>query len=281
MLAVMEKETQYALITGASKGLGYELARALARRNINLLLVALPGEDLAGKSKIIKNDYGVSVFWFECDLTREKELNDLVLWVKENYTINMLINNAGMGCTTKFSQTSRQEIDQILLLNIRSVALLTHGLLPLLANQHQSYILNIASLAAFLPMPYKSVYPASKAFVYSFSRGLCAELKDTNVFVSVAHPGGMATNPDVCRRISKADWFTRATILSIEKTAEICVRGLLKKQPLIIPGAMNKMVWLLTRLSPVSLQLRYLRSDFRKEITSTQKSDIIFTKEKS
>ncbi len=259
----MRNNVKYALVTGASHGLGKELAKALARRKHNLILVSLPGENLQGIANALSDEYDVLVRWYECDLTLKQEIDNLIRWVSLHFSVNILINNAGVGCAARFMELSAEQTDRILMLNMRSVVLLTHGLLPLLMKQPQAFILNIASLASFLPMPFKSIYPASKAFIYSFSRGLYAELKGSNVLVGVAHPGGMATNFEVSRRIREAGSLTRATILSVEQTAEICIRRLLKKHPFIIPGFLNKFVWLATRIIPVRIILSYLKNNFQ------------------
>jgi uncharacterized protein len=267
----MKTSAEYDLITGASKGLGREMAKVLAKRNHNLILVSLPGEGLYEFGQLIKMEMGIDVKCYECDLTQKNEIENLVNWIKEHFEINILINNAGIGCTQEFLNLSYLETDRMLLLNIRTVVLLTHGLLPILKRQKQAYILNIASMASFSPMPFKGIYPASKAFVYSFSRGLYGELKGSNVFVSVAHPGGMATNPEVCERINGYNRIIRSTILSPEQTAEICIRQLLKKDSLIIPGIMNKISWLVQRIIPVWLQLMIFRITIRRVIGTSSR----------
>jgi uncharacterized protein len=264
----MKTSAEYALITGASKGLGMEMAKALAKRKHNLILVSLPGEGLLEFGQLLKIETAVDVRCYECDLTQEHETEYLVDWVKENFDVDILINNAGMGCTKEFLNLTPTQTDRMLLLNVRALVLITQGLLPLLKRQKQSFILNIASMASFSPMPFKGIYPASKAFVYSFSRGLYEELKETNVFVSVAHPGGMATNPEVCDRINSYNRIIRSTILSPRQTAEICIRQLLKKDSLIIPGIMNKISWLVLRIIPVWLRLIIFRITIRKVIST-------------
>lgn len=264
----METKNNYSLITGASKGLGMEMAKALAKRKHNLILVSLPGEGLYEFGQLIKMQMDVDVKCYECDLTCENETEYLVEWINSRFEVNILINNAGIGCTQEFLNLSHSETDRMLLLNIRTLVLLTHGLLPILKRQQQAFILNIASMASFSPMPFKGIYPASKAFVYSFSRGLYAELNDSNVFVSVAHPGGMATNPEVSERINGYNRIIRSTILSPGQTAEICIRQLLKKDSLIIPGFMNKISWVVLRIIPVWLQLIIFRITIRKVIST-------------
>ncbi|NCB09751.1 MAG: SDR family NAD(P)-dependent oxidoreductase, partial [Bacteroidia bacterium] len=186
---------KYTLITGASAGLGMELAKVCAGMGKNLILTSLPGGELASFGQKLSLEYGISVQTFETNLTHAGSVEELVKKVRL-YHIDILINNAGIGGTKKFLEASPDYIDQIVLLNMRVLVLLTRLLLPVLKQQEEAYILNIASMASFGPMPYKTVYPASKAFVYSFSRGLGAELKGTGVHVSVAHPGGMRTNPE-------------------------------------------------------------------------------------
>ncbi|MFA8451293.1 MAG: SDR family NAD(P)-dependent oxidoreductase [Bacteroidales bacterium] len=266
----MEKEV-YTLISGASMGLGKELARECALRKMNLILVALPGEEIELFGTQLQRDYKIKVDCFEVNLTIDAQINHLIKVLNEEYNINILINNAGVGGSNAFNQASREYIDNIMLLNIRATVLLTHSLLDNLKQHSRAHILNIASMASFSPMPFKTVYPASKAFVYSFSRGLYSELKDSGVFVSVAHPGGMATNPQVSERIRRHNRLVRSTILSVEETAQICIRQLLKGDSLIIPGAMNKVSYLCLKILPTWLQLNFFRKSIVKEIT-TQKS---------
>ena len=154
---------------------------------------------------------------------------------------------------------------------MRALVLLTRLLLPVLKRRKKSFILNIASMASFGPMPFKTVYPASKAFVYSFSRGLGAELKGTGVSVSVAHPGGMKTNPEVTRRIENHSRIIQATTLSVEKVAKICIRQTLKNDEIIIPGIMNKISWLVLKIIPVWLRLIIMRSSLQNELQNSGK----------
>ncbi len=268
----MRSNSEYAVVTGASKGLGKEMAKALARRGYNLVLVALPNEKLAEAARDLASENGIDVKYYECDLTLTDEAYKLIDWIKGNFAVSVLINNAGFGCTRKFLDLPNGLTDQMVLLNVRATVLLTYGLLPLLEKQKQAFILNIASLASFSPMPFKSIYPASKAFVYSFSRGLNAEYMGTNVSVSVAHPGGLPTNADVRKRIASYNGFIKSTILSVESTAEICIRQMLRKRSLIIPGFMNKIYWLFLKIAPVWVRMHYFRFTLRKEIKPPSKT---------
>jgi len=262
----MKTQNKYTIISGASLGLGKALATECAQRRMNLILIALPNEGLGEFAKKLQEKYKIETKCYEIDLTSRNQLNRTIEDINKNYKINILINNAGMGGSMLFEQVSQEYMDNLMSLNMRSLVILTHQLLRNLKTNTPSYILNIASLASFGPMPFKTVYPASKAFVYSLSRGLYTEFKGTGVYVSVAHPGGMATNELVSQRINQHHPIIKSTILSPEKTAQICIHQLLKKDALIIPGFMNKISYLFLKFCPVWLKLIIFRSSIQKEI---------------
>lgn len=264
------KSRKFTLITGASSGLGKELAHECAKRGRNLVLTALPNEQINILGNKLSSAYGVEIATFETDFTKENSVFNLSSSIKNNFEIDMLINNAGMGGTRSFIDASPEYIDHIVLLNMRALVLLTRLLLPTLKKNKQAFILNIASMASFGPMPFKTVYPASKAFVYSFSRGLGSELKGSGISVSVAHPGGMKTNAEVTRRIEKHGKLIQATTLSSKKVAHICIRQTLKCDEIIIPGFMNKLCWLILKLVPVWLKLKIMRTSLKKELRIQQ-----------
>lgn len=262
---------KYTLITGSSRGLGKKLAEECARRKMNLILTSLPNEQIKETGKKLAKKYGIAVKTYEADLTNSGEIRELVADISKNYEVEALINNAGVGGAEPFLETTPENIEQILLLNIHAVVLITRLLLPELKKQKRAYILNIASMASFSPMPYKTVYPASKAFVYSFSRGLGAELKNTGVSVSVAHPGGMRTNAKVTNSIENQNRIIRSTALSVEKVAQICIHGMLRRKKIIIPGVMNKVSWIFLHVTPPWFRLMIMRATIRKEINQQKK----------
>ncbi|MGS2764334.1 SDR family NAD(P)-dependent oxidoreductase [Sinomicrobium sp. M5D2P9] len=261
----MRYPNTFTVITGASQGLGKALAEVCARQGRNLILISLPGERIHHTARELIQQHAIEVICHETDLTKEDNISKTVASIRK-HNINILINNAGIGGTKKFMDADLAYIDSILLLNMRSLVLLTHQLLPVLKKQKQSYILNISSLAAFSPMPYKTVYPATKAFVYSFSRGLHAELKQSNIHVAVAHPGGMATNGDTTKRINSHGRFIRFSILSAEVTAAICMEKLLQRESIIIPGKMNRFSSILQKIMPVDFQLRIFSTKLQREL---------------
>src|SRR5690606_26577221 len=195
-------EKAYALITGASQGLGKAFALELARRKVNLILVSLPGEELSVIAAQV-TELGMEAHCYETDLTQKDNIIALAKWVNEHFSLHILINNAGCGGTQNFRDVSIDYLDRIIQLNVKATSLLTHQLLPNLIQQKEAYVLNVGSVAAYSPIGYKTVYPASKAFVHNFTRGLYQEFADSNVFFSVVNPGPMMTNQDSTVRLRR------------------------------------------------------------------------------
>lgn len=261
----MSIEKTYAVLTGASQGYGKAIAYELARRNINLILVALPGEGLDKLSREL-SAFSIEAIHYEVDLTDKQALLEFTTWVNARYTVNMLINNAGIGGTKHILDSHVDYIDNIIKLNITATSLLIHQLLPnLLAYEGRSYILNVSSMASFSPIAYKTVYPASKRFIHDFSRGLHQELKGSNVFVSVVHPGPMKTNDDVSRRIVKQGILGKVGLLSPEEAARLTMQQLFRQQSSIILGWFNTINWVLMSILPVWIKMPLISRPFRKQ----------------
>lgn len=256
-------EEKFAVVTGASKGLGKAFAEELAKKGNNLLLISLPKEGLPDLCKQIETKFQVKVKFYETDLSKKENLVMVCDWINENFKINMLINNAGIGGTRKFDEVPTSYIEDIIGINVLATSILTHRLLPNLKLSKQAYILNVSSLAGYSPIGYKTVYPASKAFVYSFSRGLYQELKGSNICVSVISPGPMKTNGNTTKRIEKQGFFARVTLLNPEKVARYCIKNLEKKKPVIM---MNRFSWLVLKIVPTRISLSIITGRFKKEL---------------
>ena len=187
------------LITGASSGIGCELAKVYAKNNYDLVLVARRIERLKQlKSEIKKSNPKIQVKVIEIDLSKSKSPEDLFLLLKkENIKIDILINNAGMGVYGNFLELSQEEmkkIEKMLNLNMIAIVKLTKIFLNKMKTHKKGAILNVASTAAFQPGgPLMATYYASKSFVLSFSEGIRYELKDTGIKVSTLCPGPTIT----------------------------------------------------------------------------------------
>jgi len=259
------RSNTFTLITGASTGLGRELAFECASRHMNLILVSLPGEDLPQLCEKIRVDYQVAVYCYEIDLTRRNAPYELFGWISENFSVSIIINNAGMGGTMPFEQSPIQFIENVIQLNVRAVSILTRLLIPMLKQYKNAYILNVASMAALYPLPYKSVYPASKAFIYHLSRGLHEELRQDSIRVCVLNPGPIMTNSEVVSRIIKQGFIARMGLLPTRRIARIAISSMLKNKSVIIPGFFNKVYFLVVRLIPSYIMLPILSMRLRKE----------------
>jgi hypothetical protein len=245
------------------------MAIVCAQKGLNLLLVSLPYEGLSELGAFIHQNYGVKVHTYETDLTQEHNIHAFYHWVVkiQNLPISVLINNAGMGGSQHFYEASTQYVDNIILLNIRALTLLTKLFVPHLQTHAQAYILNVSSVAAFSPIPYKTVYPASKAYVYSFSLSLQEEFKDTSLKVSVLHPGAMATTSEIQSRIKQHGKWGQLSTLSTEQVAKEAIEAMLKGKRVIIPGLCNRLFSILLRTIPRSWKMPILSKIFIKEIT--------------
>ncbi|MFH1297186.1 MAG: SDR family NAD(P)-dependent oxidoreductase [Bacteroidota bacterium] len=241
----------YTLITGSSSGLGKEMAIECAEQGMNVILVALPGRNLDVLCELLEKEYGIIARYYEVDLSSRKAIIKLVEDLLKHYRINFLINNAGIGGTLPFDESTVDYIERIIQVNITAVSLLSRLLVSELLKHPESYILNVSSMAAFSPFPYKTIYPASKAFVSNFSRSLGQELKDTSVNVGVLHPGPILTNPDAIVRIIKQGANGRRGLLPARKLARIGITGVKRGKRVMIPGMGNIINWLMmTKLPP-------------------------------
>ena len=263
----------FALVTGGSRGLGREFVIELARKKINVLIVALPDDGLPGLCQFIRNNFSVECHYLEIDLTNHNSIEELVNWAS-GYRINMLINNAGMGGSREFVLAETEYLDSMIALNVRALTLITHKFLPELKSHKKSYILNVASMASFSPIGYKTIYPASKVFVLYFTRGLSQELKGTGVVVSVVHPGPMKTNRHVTKTIEKLGMFGKIGLLTPEYVASKSLNLLLKGRSLIILGWLNHLAWLVMKTVPLSIRLPLITNIIKKDVSGSKKQPI-------
>lgn len=257
-----QNSERYALVTGASRGLGKAIAIELARRGYPTILVSR-SDKVHETCEEIASRYHIPSVGFSADLTDPRSIADLAEQVNANYQVFMLVNNAGTGGSRRFVEASTQYLENILDLNTKATALLTHALLPNLLRQPQAYVLNIGSMAAHTPTGFKTVYPASKAFIHHFSLGLREELKDTSVSVSVCSPGAMATNEEVSARIERQGFLGRFTLKSVESIAQKCVRQTLRGKRHIV---INPVSYALSKMVPNAIKTPILTRIVKREL---------------
>ncbi len=249
-----------ALITGATSGIGLELAKVFAKNKHNLLLTGRNIEALKKLALQWEQDYGIEVRCCSVDLSVSDAPEQLCGVIDaEMYEVDILVNNAGFGLRGKFSSLPLS--DQLALLQVNIVALthLTRLLVPTMVEQKRGKILNVASVAGFLPGPLMATYYASKAYVLYFSLALSEELRGTGVTVTTLCPGPTPTRFGERAGIAHSHLFQNMASTTAEEVATIGYREMMKGKQLVIPGTMNKLVPPLIRCFPRSLILRVVK----------------------
>src|SRR5258705_4669998 len=242
----------YALIGGGSKGIGYAIAEALAKRKFNLVLIARHKDSLIAAKNKLESKYGVHVELIQFDLSKKEAAIEIAAWCTENnIPLKVLCNVAGFGGSKDYVSLPLDTLRYMVDLNVESCMALSLTLLPLLEKNAPSYILNVASMAGFAPIPIKNMYSATKSAVIFFSYGLRYQLKKKNISVSVLCPGPVYTKPEIKAETKRQlGWFGDQMAVSPEKVGEIAVRKTLHKKMVIIPGHLNKMVAFIIRVLP-------------------------------
>lgn len=257
----------YTLITGSSQGIGKAYAMEFAKRGHNVLLVALPEPILEETAKEIKEKFNVKVETLPINLAINEAPQQVYDWCKtNNYTINILVNNAGIAGTSVFDQAPLEYSDVRIMVNIRALVLLCRLFIPDLKQLPKAYILNTGSLSAYYSIPYKSVYAASKAFVVSFSKAIREELHDTSISLSVVNPNGVYTNAGTFARINSHGAIGKLVSISADDLAKITIEKMFKGKTVIIPKFANKILLFLQKLIPYKLKQAIIRKEFMKEV---------------
>jgi hypothetical protein len=240
-----------ALITGASSGIGLEFAKEHARRGGDLVLAARRRDKLEALKVELEAAHGVKVTLFDRDLGKTDAGEALVAEIEAaGLQIDILINNAGFGGHGKFHERAWADDKAMIELNVMTLAALTRLLLPGMVERRKGHVMNVASVAGFLPGPLQATYYATKAFVVTHSEALANELKGTGVTVTALCPG--ATESEFMERADLGD--TRlfvAGVVPASKVAKFGYDAMLAGKPLAIPGASNKfMARVLIPLTP-------------------------------
>lgn len=231
---------KFALITGASGGIGLCIARELAKRKNNLLLVARSTDKLKTICSELEKEFAIKADYLSVDLSNPLATQTVLEWLHtKSYAVDTLVNNAGYGLWGRVDATPADQLNNMMQLNMNAVVNMCHAMLPELKKQPKAYIMNIASTAAYQAVPTLATYAASKAFVVLFTRGLRRELKDSNISVTCVSPGATTTN--FIDRAGMEAMKERAEKFSMapEAVASIAVNGMLKGKAEVLPGFTN------------------------------------------
>lgn len=234
----MNLRDKWCLITGASSGIGAEFARQLAGRGASLILVARREERLDELARQLQETHGTQTRVLAVDLTQPDAVDRITAAVSD-LEVDLLINNAGFGHYGAFADMDPARIHNLLTLNILSLTAMTRCFVGPMIARRRGGIINVASTAAFQPLPWMSLYAASKAFVLHFSEGLWAETKKKGVVVQALCPG-----------FTKTEFFDQAKMpttvpfgtTTVEYVVERSLQALERKKQFVIPGWKNLLV---------------------------------------
>lgn len=258
----------HTLITGASSGIGKELAIECASRGMNVVLVALDTPELEQIASYLRNEYPVEVKFLGINLIEPGAVERVYQWVSDlNLSIDILINNAGIGNSGLFESNSLGEYLDIMDLNNRSMVELTYRLYQDLLKAEKGYILNVSSMEATLPLPYKAVYTGSKSFIYAFSLAIREELRNTRVGVTVLCPGPVLTNEEGHKRLqahkNKGKVLSKLMVAYPRPVAQQTIKAMLGGQAVVIPRTLPWTIVKLMKFAPTGVKMRILERIFR------------------
>lgn len=244
----------YALVTGASSGIGFECSKDLAKRGFNLILIARSKKKLVEMKHNIEKIYGVECVVVVSDLVQKGSVQKIVGYIeKEKLRVEIAILNAGFGDFKDFEQSLISTQLDMIQLNISSLVELTHALIPLMKNEQKSFMLHIASTAAFQPIPKMSVYAATKSFVLSFSQALREEVKK-EISITTLCPGPTKTQFANVAHMQEVSVFKDTSkLMSAKEVAKEGIEAMFSNKAIYVPGFQNKMGTLLGKMFPISV----------------------------
>ena len=251
-LKAQARAGDYALVAGGSKGIGYAIAEALAKRGYNLVLIARHVDSLQEAKNKLESQFKIHVELLAFDLARDESATEIAAWCNQkNIPLKILCNVAGFGGSRDYLTLPLDTLRYMINLNIGSAMALTLTLLPLLEKNAPSYILNVASMAGLAPIPIKNLYSATKSAVVFFSYSLRYQLKEKHISVSVLCPGPVFTKPEIEKDTKeKLGWIGMQMAIPQERVGEIAVKKTLRKKLVIVPGGVSKIMAFFVRFLP-------------------------------
>jgi short-subunit dehydrogenase len=249
--------TETALVTGASSGIGLHLAHEFARHGHPLVIVAQVKEELEAAAQEFRQKHGVTVRTIAKDLEQPTAAQEIFDELQQaGVQVDILVNNAGHGFHGKWWEIPVEQDLSIVRLNIEAPLRLTKLFLPPMLQRGRGRILNTASVAGFEPGPLLNTYHSSKAFVLSWSEALAIELEDTPISVTALCPG--ATDTDFFQKAGAENMSIRqsSNVMSPQEVAKAGYEAMLKEELFVVPGGLNKAMVASRRLLPVALQAK-------------------------
>ena len=249
-----------ALVTGASMGIGLELARQFASHGHDVVLVARHRETLEAVAARLETESGISAHVIVADLSERNAPQSLFDEVRSaQLQIDFLVNNAGFGLGGEFSSTDLDRELDIIQVNMAALTHVTKLFLPQMIERRNGRIMQLASIAAFQPGPMMAVYYASKAYVLSFSQALSEELRDSGVTVTALCPGPTATNFAATARVSNSMVFAKTGVASASDVASYGYSAMMRGKRIAIPSMRDRVMVQIQRIAPRAMVTRIVR----------------------
>jgi short-subunit dehydrogenase len=249
-----------ALITGASGGIGMELAKIHAGQKHNLILVARSSDKLLELKSILEQQHGINVHIIAADLSLSSAATGLMEQInKANLQVDILINNAGFGTFGLFQDSSNESNEAMMRLNIETLTSLTRLVLPGMLERRQGKIMNIASTAAFQAGPLMAVYFATKAFVLRFSEGLANELKGSGISVTAYCPAATESGFQTAAKMEESRLVKNRKLDTAEDVAKDAYKAMMNGETIAIYGTLNSILAKSTGLFPSSWTTKIAR----------------------
>ena len=247
-----------ALITGASSGIGLELARLFAADKWDVALVARSEGKLRELAAELQSAHGITAHVVTADLAKPNAANE-VMERLQGVEIEALVNNAGFGLSGEFAKTDLGAELEMIQVNVAALTHLTKLVLPAMVARRRGAILNVASTASFQPGPLMAVYYATKAYVLSFSEAIADELRNSGVTVTALCPGPTETGFASAAKMESATLFTMMRPAESKDVARAGFEGMKSGKRIVIPGLKNKLLAQSVRISPRRLVTAIVR----------------------
>jgi uncharacterized protein len=265
----MMKPNRIALITGASSGIGKEFARRFAQSGYDLIITGRRKDMLTLLANQLEKGFGVSVTIITAELSDEKDINTLIQVIANNDNISVLVNNAGFGSGREFCKCDLACHMQMLQVHVITTLKLVHAVLPQMIRKRSGTIINVSSLAAFMPAPGSSIYSATKLFLKSFTESLHMEVSQYGIRIQCLCPGFTSTDFHKRRSAGNAPGPGRLIHwMNPETVVRKCLESLEKGKIVYVPGLTNRLLFRIVPLIP-----RFLYYNLMMKIAKNKNED--------
>jgi short-subunit dehydrogenase len=250
------KDFNWAIVTGGSSGIGREFVLELSRRGLNVIATGKNEERLKQLADEVKEEFKTEIHTFVVDLSSPRDVERFIKGVS-SFEIDLLVNNAGFGLYGEFVKLDLKEIEDMIEVNVKALTTLSHHFAKQMVQRRRGGIINVSSIAGYMPVAYFNAYSATKAYVYNLSLALWAELRKYNVHVLCVSPGPTRTR-FFERAFKDQNVRTFGKLMDPRQVAIGAIEAFEKKRPIYVPAFKNKLIsFVAKKLLPDKLLARF------------------------